>query len=57
MSAGLAYLDTSAFVKLPLGETEHAPLRRALAAHDTHVSSALLATEAIRACARYGRPT
>lgn len=54
MSAGLGYLDTSAFVKLSLGEAEQAPLRQALAAHDAHVASALLRTEAMRACARYG---
>jgi predicted nucleic acid-binding protein len=50
----LAYLDSSAFVKLPLREPEHAALREELARWDGFVSSALLRVEAVRACARYG---
>lgn len=42
-------------MKLPLQETEHGPLLVELAKWDGYVSSALLAVEAIRACARYGR--
>jgi len=41
-------------VKLPLREAEHDPLLVALAKWDGYVSSALLAVESIRACARYG---
>lgn len=44
----------SAYVKLPLREPEQEWLRGALAEWDGYVSSALLATEAIRACGRYG---
>ena len=54
MTAGLAYLDTSAYVKLPLREPEEVALRGELAEHGGYVSSALLGVEAIRACARYG---
>lgn len=54
MAGRLAYLDTSAFVKLPLEESEHAALREELARWDGYVSSALLRVEAVRACARYG---
>jgi predicted nucleic acid-binding protein len=50
----LAYLDASAYVKLPLRETEEEALRGALAEWDGYVSSALLGVEAVRACARYG---
>jgi prevent-host-death family protein len=50
----LAYLDTSALVKLPLEEDGHEALRRELLAWDGFVSSALLSVEAVRACARYG---
>jgi len=39
---------------LPLHEPEQDWLREALSEWDGYVSSALLATEAIRACARYG---
>jgi predicted nucleic acid-binding protein len=55
VTAGLAYLDTSAYVKLPLREPEEVALRGELAEFDGYVSSALLGVEAIRACARYGR--
>jgi predicted nucleic acid-binding protein len=41
-------------VKLPLREIEHASLLAELAEWDGYVSSALLAVEAVRACARYG---
>ena len=50
----LAYVDTSAFVKLVLEEDEATALRVELAAWEGHVASRLLRTEAIRACARYG---
>lgn len=52
--SGLAYLDTSAFVKIPLGEPEQDALRSALSGFDAAVSSALLRVEATRACSRYG---
>ncbi len=42
-------------MKLPLHEPEHEALLVELAKWEGYVSSALLATEAIRACARYGR--
>jgi predicted nucleic acid-binding protein len=51
----LAYVDTSAFVKLVLGEEEATALREELTNWEGHVASRLLRTEAIRACARYGR--
>lgn len=41
-------------MKLPLQEVEHRALLAELAEWDGYVSSALLAVEAIRACARYG---
>jgi uncharacterized protein len=41
-------------VKLPLREPEHAALRRELPRWGGFVSSALLQTEALRACSRYG---
>jgi uncharacterized protein len=47
-------VDSSAFVKLPLRETEHAALRAELGRWEGYVSSALIGVEAIRACARYG---
>jgi predicted nucleic acid-binding protein len=47
-------VDTSAYVKLPLGEPEADALRAELQQWDGAVSSALLAVEAVRACARYG---
>jgi len=50
----LAYLDTSAYVKLPLEEAGHEGLRSELSRWDGYVSSMLLGVEAIRACARYG---
>lgn len=51
----MAYLDSSAYAKLVLEQAGHVELRRELAEwRDGYVSSALLAVEAIRACARYG---
>jgi uncharacterized protein len=55
MAGRLAYVDTSAFVKLVLGEDEASALRAELGNWEGHVASRLLRTEAIRACARYGR--
>lgn len=52
----LAYVDTSAYVKLVLGEPEADALRGQLAHFGGAVSSALLRIEAVRACARYGEP-
>jgi len=51
----LVYLDTSAYVKLPLREGGHEELRSELSDWDGYVSSMLLGVEAIRACSRYGR--
>jgi predicted nucleic acid-binding protein len=48
-------LDSSAYVKLPLQEAEHEALLVELANWDGYVSSALMAVEAIRACARCSR--
>jgi len=50
----LAYLDTSAYVKLPLRESGHEGLREELSRWSGFVSSMLLGVEATRACARYG---
>jgi predicted nucleic acid-binding protein len=50
----LAYLDTSAYVKLVLREPESAALAGELQRWPARVSSALLRVEAERACARYG---
>jgi len=54
VTARLAYLDTSAYVKLPLEEAGHEELRSELSRWDGYVSSMLLGVEAIRACSRYG---
>jgi predicted nucleic acid-binding protein len=54
VTARLAYLDTSAYVKLPLEEAGHEGLRSELSRWDGYVSSMLLGVEAIRACSRYG---
>ena len=54
MTPGLAYLDTSAYVKLPLREPGEVALRGELAEYGGYVSSVLLGVEAVRACARYG---
>ncbi len=55
MSTRLAYLDTSAYVKLPLEEAGHEELRFELSRWDGFASSMLLGVEAIRACSRYGK--
>jgi predicted nucleic acid-binding protein len=49
-----AYLDSSALVKLAVPEPETAALRAELEAWDRYVSSALVQTEVVRACARVG---
>jgi predicted nucleic acid-binding protein len=54
VTAGLAYLDTSAYLKLPLEEAGDDGLRSELSRWDGYVSSMLLGVEAVRACARYG---
>lgn len=54
MTTRLAYLDTSAYVKLPLEEAGREDLRSEFARWDGYVSSMLLGVEAIRACSRYG---
>jgi predicted nucleic acid-binding protein len=46
------YLDSSALVKLVVPEHETEALRTELARWERHVSSALVRTEVIRACAR-----
>jgi predicted nucleic acid-binding protein len=48
------YVDSSAYVKLVLGEPQREPLRIELSRWGGAVSSALLGVEAVRACARYG---
>jgi hypothetical protein len=48
VTALLAYLDTSAYVKLPLEETGHRDLLSQLSRWDAYVSSMLLGVEAIR---------
>ncbi len=50
----IAYLDTSAYVKLVLGEPESAALREELSRWPARVSSRLLIVESLRACSRYG---
>lgn len=49
---GLAYLDTSAYVKLIVDEAESEALVRELQGWSAWTSSALLAVEAVRACRR-----
>jgi uncharacterized protein len=46
------YLDSSALVKLVIPEPETAALRTELETWDRYVSSALVQTEVVRACAR-----
>jgi uncharacterized protein len=48
----VAYLDSSALIKLVVPEPESAPLRAELAAWTRHATSALARTEVIRAAAR-----
>ncbi|MFM8828624.1 MAG: PIN domain-containing protein [Actinomycetota bacterium] len=52
MNGRLAYLDTSAFVKAPLGERDAAALVQAADAWGMRASSAILRVEATRAAAR-----
>ena len=54
MSGRLAYLDASAFLKLPLQEAEAAALTAELNRWPGRVSRALLAVEAVRAARRVG---
>jgi len=56
MSGDVAYLDTSAAVKLVLRERETQELRRALAGWPRRASSALLRLELLRAVTRSGLP-
>ncbi len=49
---GIAYVDSSALVKLVIAEAETAALRRALRGHDAHATSALSSTEVRRAARR-----
>lgn len=51
---GVVYIDTSAYVKIPLVEDECEALLRQLSECEGFVSSSLMAVEALRACARYG---
>lgn len=48
----VAYVDSSALVKLVIPEPESGALRSELAAWERHVSSALARVEVVRACAR-----
>ena len=48
----VAYVDSSALVKLVIPEPESGALRDALGTWDRHVSSALARVEVVRACAR-----
>lgn len=52
MPADVAYLDSSALVKLVIREPESAALRRFLRGHAVHASSALATTEVLRAVRR-----
>lgn len=54
MSGRVAYLDTSAFVKLIVAEPESAALRQFLGRWPERASSTLLRTEAVRALRRAG---
>jgi uncharacterized protein len=54
VAGAVAYLDTSAFVKLIVAEPESSALRRAIARWPQRASSALLRTETIRALRRSG---
>jgi predicted nucleic acid-binding protein len=56
MSAEVAYLDTSAVVKLLMEEAETRSLRRRLAAWPKRASAALLTVELIRTIRRAGLP-
>ncbi len=48
----VAYVDSSALVKLVIPEPESGPLRAELAKWQRHVSSALARVEVVRACTR-----
>ena len=54
MPATVAYLDSSAFVKLVVREPESSALKRALARWPQRASAALLRTEAVRALRHSG---
>jgi uncharacterized protein len=54
MSGSTAYLDTSAFVKLVVGEPESAALRRRLRSWPDRAAATLVRTEAVRALRRSG---
>lgn len=54
MSGKVAYLDTSAFLKLLIPEPESPALRAFLAGWPERISSSLLRTEAVRALRRAG---
>ena len=56
MSADVAYLDTSAVVKLLVQEAETAGLRRRLSSWPKRASAALLRVELIRTIRRAGLP-
>ena len=56
MSADIAYLDTSAVVKLMVREQESPVLRRELARWPRRASAALLQVELMRAARRTGQP-
>ena len=55
MSGSVAYLDTSAFVKLVVAEPESSALRRALQRWPQRASATLLRTETTRALRRAGQ--
>ena len=52
----VAYVDSSALVKLVVSEPESEPLRAELASWGRHASSALARTEVVRAAALRGEP-
>jgi predicted nucleic acid-binding protein len=54
VAASVAYLDSSAFVKLVVAEPESQALRRAIARWPQRASSTLLRAETIRALRRSG---
>jgi predicted nucleic acid-binding protein len=54
VAGAVAYLDTSAFVKLVVAEPESSALRRAIVRWPQRASSTLLRTETIRALRRSG---
>jgi uncharacterized protein len=54
VAAGVAYIDSSAFVKLVVAERESDALRLALARWPVRASATLLRTETVRALRRSG---